>query len=61
MPKIQPLHPTDTPIVCVRLAILCAPDALVTLRSLRHAHAMMRELLVREGGLADRDDLARKS
>eukprot|EP00966_Prymnesium_polylepis_P193741 4490626-Prymnesium_polylepis.1 len=41
-----------------RLAILSAPDASVALRSPRHAHASMR---IPGGGLADRDDLARKS
>eukprot|EP00966_Prymnesium_polylepis_P150393 3473780-Prymnesium_polylepis.1 len=40
-----------------------APDAPVALRpSPRHAHAMMRELnKCAEGGLADRDEVARKS
>jgi len=45
----------------VCLAILHVYDASVTLRSPRHAHAMMRELREREAVLRTRDDFARKS
>ena len=45
----------------VRLTILRAPDASVTLRSLRHAHGHDAGVACAEGALADRGEVARKS